>query len=67
MPRFIITFGQGDDLRRNCYTEIDAADKTQAVELGYQLYGNHWSQAYLEDEGAAIIAEWGLTYIAPGS
>lgn len=64
--QFILTFGDGHT-RRNRYTIIDAPDKASAVELGYELYGNEWSQIYGIDRKADVVDRWGLIYIDPGT
>lgn len=66
-PLWYITFGQGDDRRKNCYTVLNAVSKTEAVELAYRTYGNGWSMAYDSEEGAAVVERWGLTYIPLGT
>lgn len=65
MPRFFATFPQGDRLRRDTYTIVEAPDKATATEMMYAEYGNRWAFVY-ESPVEAGVERFGLTLIPFG-
>ena len=65
MTEFIITFRNGDPIRKNCFAVIEAPDQAAAHALTFEQYGHNWAFCY-PTRAAAGVAEYGLTEIPWG-
>lgn len=66
MAEFIITFGQGDRVRKDCYTVVEAPSWRDAHDLIFATYGKNWAFCY-ENRERAGVDKFGLTKIPWGA
>lgn len=65
--KYIVTFGfgmkdkAGNNLK-NCYTTINARNKTEARDVAFERFGQVWSNLYTS-EAAAGVHRFNLTFL----